>query len=135
MRRNQSAAQKHTHQFFDFCDVQVKKARVDNDPLELEDVLRMGFQNGEAVGLQEHRRIARAGSIFMRLIFGLGSSCDFIMHTHNQGCKRAEVSELVHDAHTLQRAILTPCTATMSAPGTKHCAPGRVAAEWPHTAR
>jgi len=32
------------------------------------------------------------------------------MHT-TKGCKRAEVSELVHDAHTLQRAILTPCTA------------------------
>ncbi len=26
-------------------------------------------------------------------------------------CKRAQISELVHDAHTLQLAILTPCTA------------------------
>ena len=25
-------------------------------------------------------------------------------------CKRAQISELVHDAHTLQLAILTPCT-------------------------
>ena len=57
----------------------MKKAGVDNDPLELEDVLRIGFQNGEAVGLQEHRRITRVGSICMRLIFGLENSCDFII--------------------------------------------------------
>ncbi len=88
----------------------MKKARVDNDPFELEDVLRMGFQNGVAVGHEEHRRIARVGFICTRLILGLGSSCDFIIHAHNQGCKRAQISELVHDAHTLQRAILTPCT-------------------------
>jgi hypothetical protein len=55
MKRNKySASQKHTHQFFDFCDVQVQKVRKDYDPFELEVALSIGFQNGVAVAHEEH---------------------------------------------------------------------------------